>query len=175
MNGHMKYKVLTSAYSREHLIDQGTKNGINWDESKDDGVNWLRFSKALQSFLDANNDFYNDDADKATLTALLRSYTQIRELLKKTMIPHLRAAMSKLVSDDPTSINHPMEYLPEAYKLLDRTGGISWSHKINSLKHTNDQIKHLNKRLGKEIPAQNMPKDKNGDTGGVYRRSDLQR
>ena len=51
------YKVLTSAFSRTHLLDQGTKNGVRWEENGHEGVNWMRFSNALDKHLSANQPF----------------------------------------------------------------------------------------------------------------------
>lgn len=148
MNGLAQYSVLTSAYSRSHLIDQGKKNGITWDEDNNDGINWLRFSMALIKYLNEGNVFYTDDADEGTLNKLLQAYTQIREIQKKLMIPHLRAAMSKISADRGTDVE-PMEVLEDAYKLLDQHGGTVWADKIQNLVNINKNIANLNIRLGK--------------------------
>lgn len=148
MNGQAQYGVLVSAYSRNHLLDQGRKNGVTWDEDNDEGINWLRFSMALVKFLNEGNAFYTDDADEETLNRLLESYSQIREIQKKLMIPHLRAAMSKISSERGTDVE-PMEVLQEAYELLDRCGGTVWADKVQNLVGINKNIANLNTRLGK--------------------------
>lgn len=157
MNGMAQYSVLTTAYSRSHLIDQGMKNGITWDEEKsNEGINWLRFSLALVKYLNEGNVFYTDDADDETLNKLLQAYTQIREIQKKLMIPHLRAAMSKISSEKGTDVS-PMDVLDEAYELLDQYGGTAWSDKVQSLSSVNRCIANLNVRLGKGAEGSQEP------------------
>jgi hypothetical protein len=163
MDGKTQYKVLAQAYSRSHLLDQGKKNGVDWDEdTKNEGINWLRFSIGLIKFLDAGNDFHTDNADEASLQAMLKNYQDIMELHKKTMVPHLRAAMSKLQADKGTADSRPMEMLQEAYKHLDQYGGSAWADKVSTLSNLNSRVKNLSARLGKPGKADNMPTDTDG-------------
>lgn len=148
MKGVIQHSILTNAYSRSHLIDQGKKNGIHWEEDRNDGINWLRFSIALVKYLDSGNEFHTDDADEETLNTMLQSYSQIRELQKKLMMPHLRAAMSKLASEKGADVA-PMDMLEDAYKLLDQSGGKAWADKVQCLVSINQAIANLNTRLGK--------------------------
>lgn len=149
MNSITQYKILTSSYSRSHLLDQGKKNGVSWEEDKNEGINWLRFSVALIKYLNDGNEFYTDDADEETLNKLLECYNQIKEIQKKLMIPHLRAAMSKISSERGTDVA-PMDVLNDAYKLLDQSGGKVWSDKVQSLVSINQAISGLNSRLGRD-------------------------
>lgn len=169
MNPMMQYKVLTTAYSRAHLLDQGKKNGVDWEEDKqNEGINWLRFSTALIKFFKAGNSFYTDDSDAESLQLMLNNYKSIRELHKRTMIPLVRAAMSKLASNTGTHVVRPMELLPEAYKHLDNYGGQDWSNKVSTLVQLNNSIKYLTKRLGLEQDEQE--EDTVDTNGGETRR-----
>lgn len=142
------YKVLTSAFSRTHLLDQGTKNGVRWEENGHEGVNWMRFSNALDKHLSANQPFHTDDADVQTLKQMHQQYTQIRETHKKTMIPHVRGAMQRLKEKDTTGMGkHHTEYLQQAYAHLDANGGHHWAEKVSTLHHLNSKIKGLTERL----------------------------
>lgn len=161
MNSKTQYGILTNAYSRSHLIDQGKQNGVDWEESNDEGINWLRFSTALVKFLEAGNELHTDNADEGTLRSMFDNYNSIRELHKKTMIPHLRAAMSKLSSDRGSEVR-PMELLSEAYAHLDKYGGSTWADKVHTMSRLNTHISNLSRRLGMTTEADGMPQDEDG-------------
>lgn len=142
------YKVMTNAFSREHLLDQGTKNGVRWEENGHEGVNWMRFSGALDKHLSANQDFHTDDADVATLKQMHDQYKQLRETHKQTMIPHVRGAMQRLKEKDTSNTgSHHTEYLQQAYAHLDANGGHHWAEKVSTLQGLNSKIKGIAKRL----------------------------
>jgi hypothetical protein len=146
MAGIHHYHALTSAYPREHLIEQGKLNGIKWEEHSHEGVNWLRFNTALRNHLDNGNDFYPDNAHPEGLKTMLNHYVQLKEMHKQSMVPHVRAAMSKLYSERGNS-SDPKSLLQDAYKHLDSNGGHVWSEKVATLHNINTQITKLSNRL----------------------------
>jgi len=140
------FRVLRNTFSREHLIDHCKKNGLLWNESNDEGINWMRVNRALKNHLEADGDFHTDDVDPRLLKQMHDHYHVMRELHKKTMVPHLKATMSKLSQDDGGS-KHPMEYLDKALEHLEANGGHIWRDKLTHLVHLNNKIKGLKARI----------------------------
>jgi len=146
--GKFHYKALTNAYGKDHLLEQGRINGVDWQEHSHEGVNWMRFSGALHRHLDGGKDFHVDNTDPQTLATMLGHYKGLRDAHKQTMIPHVRAAMAKLHADGGDGSKGPMDYLHEAYSHLEANGGHHWSEKVHSLNHLNNHISKLTDRLG---------------------------
>ena len=146
MAGKHHYNALTEAYPKDHLMEQGKLNGIHWEEHDHPGVNWLRFSAALQRHLDSGKDFYPDNAHPEGIRTMLNHYVHLRELHKQSMVPHIRAAMSKLYMDRGSNGN-PEDLLPETYKHLEANGGHVWADKMSTLHQLNSQIAKLSDRL----------------------------
>jgi len=153
MSGVHQYAVLRGALSREGLLDRGKQNGVLWDESSHEGVNWLRYSHALVSHLDADKPFHTDDVDLNTLKQMHNHYTQLRKLHIKTMIPHVKDALKHLQDKDVNTHKHPNEYLSEVYQHLNENGGHHWADKSRALNHMNTRIKYLGNRI--EAQGQN--------------------
>lgn len=128
-------------------MEQGTKNGIIWEESNNTGVNWMRFSHALCKFLEEGNEFDVDDSDPQSLQEMLEYYTKLRDMHKKTMIPLVRSTMTKLYSERGDSNLRPIDLVKEAQKHLDANGGTGWSKKVSTLSSINAQIKAINNKL----------------------------
>jgi len=147
--GRFHHAALTNAYNREHLLENGKANGIDWQEHSHEGVNWMRFSTALHRHLDEGNEFHMDNSDPETLKMLLSNYKNIREIHKKTMIPHIRAAMAKLHSEHGDGSLSHMDFLDKAYEHLEANGGHHWAEKVNSLVSLNRHINSLTERLTK--------------------------
>lgn len=147
MAGKHQYHVLSNAYHKDHLIGQGEKNGIHWEKNDHEGVNWMRFSHALCQHLEGGNVFPIDDADPEILQDMLKQYIQLRDLHKRTMIPHIRSAMSKLHSDRNDANLRPIDLLKEAHEHLSANGGHEWAEKVSTLTHLNSHISKLHKRL----------------------------
>lgn len=147
MAGKHEYKVLTGAFGRDDLLEQGKNNAVNWQEDKHEGVNWLRFSRALIDHIDQGKPFHMDDADPEMLNQMLDQYHQIRDMHKQTMVPHVRAAMSKIHSLRGDTSADPMSYLNEAYDHLEANGGHSWAEKVRTLTNLNNHIKKLSDRI----------------------------
>ena len=145
MSGIHHYKALTEAYPQEHLIEQGKLNGISWDEHNHSGINWMRFSRALTHHLDSGKEFHHDNAHPEGIKTMLSHYSQLREVHKQSMVPHVRAAMVKLHSAN--SSMHPDELLSAAYKHLEANGGHAWAEKVATLHNINTQIGKLSSRL----------------------------
>lgn len=147
MAGKHHYSALTTAYPREHLLEQGKLNGIKWDEHNHEGVNWMRFSHALHHHIDSGREFYPDNAHPEGIKTMLNHYTHLRELHKQSMVPHVRAAMSKLHAERGQSSTHPNDLIHDAYKHLDSNGGHVWTEKVATLHQLNTQIGKLSNRL----------------------------
>lgn len=146
-SGKHEYAVLTKNMDRNTLIELGKQNGVSWKEDKDEGINWMRFSRAMISHIDQGKPFETDNADPELLQSMKDNYHQLRDMHKQTMIPHIRAAIAKLHSEGDTT-KSPMDYLPEAMSHLDANGGHVWSDKLRVLDHFNNQIRRLSDRLG---------------------------
>jgi len=149
MSAKHHYNALVSAYPRDHLMEQGKLNGITWEEHNNEGINWMRFSRSLQTHLDSGKDFYPDNAHPEGIKTMLNHYVQLRELHKQSMVPHLRAAMSKLHLERGNS-SDTKGLLDDAYKHLEANGGHIWAEKVSTLHNINTQISKLSNRL-KEI------------------------
>lgn len=149
MAGRHQHKVLTNVYSKEHLMEQGKKNMVAWNESNHEGVNWMRFSNALANHLDNGKDFHTDDHDVQGMKKMLEHYTALKELHKQSMVPHVRAAMTKLHSESTDTTKGLMDHVKDAYVHLDANGGHVWAEKVSTLNHINKQINHLSSRLEK--------------------------
>jgi len=143
---HPSFQVLRNTFSREHLIDHCKNNGVKWAESNHEGVNWMRLNRSLKNHLDADGEFHTDNLDDNTATSMYHQYHQMRELHKKTMIPHLKATMAKL-SQDEGGGKHPSEYLHSAFKHLEANGGHIWRSKLHHIIHLNNKINELGKRI----------------------------
>ena len=145
---HTHHKVLTNAFSRDHLMEHGMPNGVKWEESNHEGVNWMRFSNSLNRHLQDGNDFHTDGADAQQLQQMHKQYTNLKESHKQSMIPHVRGAMKKLKMDDQSDTSkHHTEYLQDAYKHLDANGGHQWAEKVQTLNHINGKLKDIGGRL----------------------------
>lgn len=149
MAGNIHHKVLSNAFGREHLLEQGKRNGVQWQEDSHEGVNWMRFSGAVSRHMDEGKDFHIDDSDPALLNQMLTHYKLLKEMHKRTMVPHVRAAMQKLRMDSNDGSKGDMDYLNEAYAHLDANGGHHWSEKVSGLHSLNHHINHLTERLSK--------------------------
>lgn len=147
MAGKHQYKVLTNALGREHLLEHGVNNGVDWNEDSHEGVNWMRFSRALVTHLDQGKQFDVDHVDPNILNKMAQHYMNLRELHKQTMIPHVRAAMSRLRSQDVSTHKGDMEYLHDAYDHLDKHGGHDWAEKVRTLHHLNTKIDEIQGKL----------------------------
>lgn len=145
--GKFHHKALTNAYHKDHILSQGRVNGVDWQEHKHEGVNWMRFSTALQRHLDEGKEFHMDNTDPEALKQMLAGYQSIRDSHKSTMIPHIRAAMAKLHSEhNDGSLSH-MHFLDKAYEHLEANGGHAWAEKVSVLSSLNKHINKLTERL----------------------------
>jgi hypothetical protein len=149
--GKHEFKVLSNAYDKNSLIEQGKQNGVNWTEDKHEGKNWMRFSSALVRHLDEGNDFDIEDSNPDSLNQMKDLYHQLRDLHKQSMVPHVRAAMSKIHSEKGDDSKHPMDYLDDAYNHLDANGGHIWAEKVRTLNHFNQQIKKLSDKIVQKL------------------------
>lgn len=147
MAGRHHYNALTMAYPRDHLIEQGKRNGVSWEEHGHEGVNWLRFSRALHTHLDSGKEMHVDNAHPDGVRTMLNHYVHLRELHKQSMIPHIRATMSKLRSELGDAASDPNKLMQDAYKHLDANGGHAWAEKVSTLHQFNTQIGKLGERL----------------------------
>lgn len=147
MKGKHHYSVLTRTHTKDQILKHAKANGVTWEESPHEGVNWLRASSAIISHVDRGNDFHTDGLDKNTAQKMHKLYTQIRDYHKKTMTPHLRSAMSKLHSEKGDATTPPMDLLSEAHEHLNANGGHVWVEKVHTLVHLNKKIKHLESRM----------------------------
>lgn len=147
MSENYQYKVLCNAYSKDFLVEQGNKNGVYWEESDNPGVNWMRFSHALCKHLDEGKEFDMDDGDSQSLQEMLDYYTKLKDMHKKTMIPLVRSAMSKLYAEKNDANLRPIDLVKEAQQHLDANGGVVWSNKVSTLANLNAQIKSINNKL----------------------------
>lgn len=146
--GQHLYNVLTTAFDRDHLLQRGKDQGVGWNEDNHEGVNWMRFSRSLTRHLSDGKEFHVDETDPGTLQHMVDHLCHIRDLHKQTMVPHVRAAMTKLQSDDQTGNHkHYMEYLSNAYNHLDANGGHVWLEKVNTLRGLNSHINKLKHRI----------------------------
>jgi len=145
--GKHQYRALRNSVSREHLLQQGINNRLHWDEDKHEGVNWMRFSNALVNHLNEGKDFHLDDTDSSSLKAMLHHLSQAREYHKQTMIPHIKATMSKLYSESTDTTRNLMDYIHDAHKHLEANGGHHWAEKLRTLSHMNKHIDSLTKRI----------------------------
>ncbi|MNW28691.1 hypothetical protein D3C74_55260 [compost metagenome] len=145
--GRYHHNVITGAYDREHLISQGRANGVDWQEHKNPDINWFRFSTALHRHLDKGGQYHMDTEDPETLKQMLESYKGIRDLHKKTMIPHVRSAMAKLHSEHGDGSKSHMDFLKDSYSHLEANGGHHWSQKVSVLNGLNNHINSLTQRL----------------------------
>jgi len=154
MNGKQHFQVLSKTHHRDHLLEYAKKNGVQWEESPHEGVNWMRASRAIVHHLDQGKEFDTENLDdRETVKNMLDLYTKLREQHKKTMIPHIRSAMQKLRSEKDDTGVEPMSLINEAHEHLRQNGGHVWAEKVNSLVHMNSQIKKLTSKLDK-IDAQ---------------------
>lgn len=148
MKGINHYRVLSNAYGRKELLEMGKNNGLSWQEDNGrEGVNWMRFSRALVKHLDEGKHFDTDSTDTESLQSMLDQYTQLRDMHKQTMIPHVRAGLSKLHAKGEITSKDPMEYLPQVYDHLDANGGHIWAEKVRTLSNLNSQIKNITEKL----------------------------
>jgi len=144
------FNVLRNSYGMKELMEHGKKSGVKWEEHKDEGVNWFRFSNALSRHLENGGDVSLDDTDRDTLVKMFNHYSQLLELHKKGMVPHVRAAMSKIKSEDTTTGKSHMDYLNAAYQHLDANGGPEWAEKVSTLRHIHGQLASLSGKLSKQ-------------------------
>lgn len=147
MKGKHHYDVLSNSYSKDYLLDQGRKNGVQWQEHSDEGVNWSRFSRALIHHIDSGNEFHHDHSTPEEMQTMLNHWLHMKELHKKEMIPHVRAAISKITSTVGQPSMPHADIITEAYKHLDENGGHAWSEKVHHLHHINTQINKLSSKL----------------------------
>lgn len=148
MSGKHEYKVLTNSMGKKELMEHAKSNGVNWDStSYHEGVNWMRFSRALVHHLDSGGSVHIEHEDPNVMTNMLNKYSEIKELHKKDMIPHVRAAMSKLRADDVDGTKPDSHYIKLAYEHLDKNGGHQWAHKVATLVDLNNKINHLSTRI----------------------------
>jgi len=147
-HGKYQHKVLSNAYSRKHLMEQGKKNNIPWEEhTGHEGVNWMRFSGSAVNHLNQGKSFHMEDTDPNVLRQVLNHYTQMKELHKQTMVPHVKAALQKLHENGGDKTKSHMDYLPEVYAHLDKNGGHYWSEKVHALHSLNNHIEHMTTKL----------------------------
>ncbi|MMZ43535.1 hypothetical protein D1872_50910 [compost metagenome] len=147
--GRFHHSALTTAYNREHLVERGRANGVDWQEHGHEGINWMRFSTALHKHLDDGNEFHMDNDNPETLKQMLGHYTALRETHKQTMVPHIRAAMAKLHADHGDGTMSHMDFLDQAYEHLEANGGHHWAEKVSVLSSLNKHINRLTDRLTK--------------------------
>lgn len=146
-HGRYQHRVLANAYGRRHLIEQGKKNNIPWEESSHDGVNWMRFSGATINHINQGRDFHMEDSDPTLLRNMIVHLTKMKEMHKQTMVPHVRAALHKLHENGGDPNKNPMDYLPEAYAHLEANGGHHWAEKIHTLNSLNAHISRMTKKV----------------------------
>jgi hypothetical protein len=147
MNGKQHFEVLRNCNSRTHLLEHAKENGISWKQADHEGVNWLRACSAIINYLNENNEFYMGDIDPESANSMIELYNQIKEYHKRTMNPHLRSAMDKIVEDSGDNITPSDELLNQAHELLDKSGGALWREKVDMLSNINRQINYLSQRM----------------------------
>jgi hypothetical protein len=145
--GKFHHAALTNAYNKDHLLEQGRPNGVDWQEHSDENVNWMRFSTSLQRHLDKGNEFHVDNTDPQVLKQMLGHYKNLRDTHKQTMIPHVRAAMAKLHADHGDGSLSHMDFLKQSYDHLESNGGHHWAEKVHVLSNLNNHIDKLTTRL----------------------------
>lgn len=150
MSGLLDYKVLATTHSREALLNYAEQNGVEWEESNHEGVNWMRASASIVKHLDNKKEFFTDNLTPELIQSLTEMYTKLKEVHQTSMIPTLRSAMQKLKEEaDPAT--HPMDTLEDAHVHLAANGGATWADKIFVLRTINTQLAYLESR------AQNIP------------------
>jgi hypothetical protein len=145
--GRFHHAALTGAYDKSHLLEHGRSNGIDWQEDGHEGVNWLRFSTALHRHLDGGGQFHLDNGDPEALKTMLNNYRGILDAHKKTMVPHVRAAMAKLYMEHGDGSKSHMDFLKDAYEHLEANGGHQWAEKVSVLSNLNKHVNSLTERL----------------------------
>lgn len=150
MAGIHQYKVLTSANGRDQLLEHAKANGVHWEESPHEGVNWMRASKGIIRHLDNGKEFDTDNMPAENIQTMLDHYKVLRDHHKESMVPHLRSAMAKLHADKGDPSLNPMDLLDEAHVHLKANGGKVWAEKLNTLNHLNTQIRNLTTKLNKK-------------------------
>lgn len=141
--GVTSFKVLSSTHNRDHLLDHAEKNGVTWDKTGHEGVNWMRASRAISSHINRGNEFNMDDMSKESAQTMLDHYKVLRDHHKQTMIPHLRSAMAKLHSESGDPNSQPTDHLDAAHALLNNSANGVWKEKLDTLSHFNTQIAKL--------------------------------
>lgn len=152
MSGILDYQVLSNTHSRESLLNYAQQNGIQWDEDNHEGVNWLRASSAIVRHLENKKEFITDNLTPALIEELHQKYTELSEIHRRTMIPHLRSAMQKL-KEEGDGASQDMDMLEEAHIHLAANGGAVWADKLFMLRAINSQLEYLEKRA-KDVPIE---------------------
>lgn len=148
-----EFDTLVNAYSPDFLMEQGKAQGIQWNEDSKKEINWFRFCQALMGFLKGGSHLDLSGIDEDTAGQMLDHYTQLRELHKQSMIPHLRDAMSKLYAEASDPSKTPEDYIQGAYEHLENKGGRAWADKISTLTHLNTQIGLLQSKVPQQTDA----------------------
>lgn len=150
--GLRDYRVLANTHSREALLNYMTQNGIQWEESNNEPVNWLRASMSLARHLDGKGEFITDNLTPELIQDLTQRYTELLEVHKKSMLPHIRSAMQKL-REEGDGTEQDMDLLQEAHVHLAKYGGATWADKIHTLRVLNTNLDYLEKRAS-DVPIE---------------------
>lgn len=141
------HRVLSDLYTREHLMERGKENGLQWEDHPHEGVNWMRFTNALKGHLQEDGHFHTGETDVESLERMKHHYGEIKKLHRKQMAEHIKQVMTKLHMENEDPNKRPEDFLDEAHSHLEANGGHLWSENVRTLHNLNHHIGQLEHRI----------------------------
>lgn len=149
MSPEYRVEILEQLYTKDFLYEIGTRNNIKWNTGETDEETWRNFKTALIGFL-GEKELDLDFTEESDIQAIIESYSQLREIHKKYMVPHIRGVMNKIKEESGDTVPSSEELLEDAYEMLSLHGGAQWNDKLNTLHYYSQRIRELSELIEEE-------------------------